>query len=168
MRKESGSTTTKVLPGPSLDLALVRAATRELASLPPAALRSGLVEVARPLEPEARSLLGGALGVSFEARVVEELGAGVRVTTSAGQVDATASALARRAARVVGELGRKAPDAAGSPDSGPDDATTTASSDSATSETTTDPARPETTTDSARPEIVAEPSAPRPPEASHA
>lgn len=98
-----------VLPGPSLDLALVRAACRELGSLPAAARSSAVVECARPLEAEARTLLRSTLGGPLEARVVEELGAGIRITTPAGQVDATATALTRRAARVVSALGREAP-----------------------------------------------------------
>jgi F0F1-type ATP synthase membrane subunit b/b' len=89
------------LEGPSLDVALVRAACAELGALPTAARGSALVESARPLEAEARRLLGGALGDGFKERTVSELLAGVRVTTSAGQVDATALSLARHAAQAV-------------------------------------------------------------------
>ena len=42
-----------------------------------------------------------ALGTTFEQRVVSELGAGVRVTTAAGQIDATALSVARQAASAV-------------------------------------------------------------------
>ncbi|HUB06711.1 MAG TPA: hypothetical protein VMB50_06910, partial [Myxococcales bacterium] len=55
----------------------------------------------RPLEPETTRLVAAALGREPEVRVVADLGAGVRVTTPAGQVDATAAAIARQAARAV-------------------------------------------------------------------
>lgn len=92
------------LEGPSLDAALVRAACKQLSSLPAADRRSAVVESARPLDTGARELLRGLLGQGFEERVVSDLGAGVRVTTRAGQVDATAVSLARRAARSVRTL----------------------------------------------------------------
>ncbi|MCA8960108.1 MAG: hypothetical protein KDC38_06325 [Planctomycetes bacterium] len=92
------------LDGPSLDLALVRGACVELASRGKGRA-DVLVESARPLEPQAVEHLERALGSRFQSRVVEELGAGVRVTTPDGQVDATAVALARRAARSILELG---------------------------------------------------------------
>lgn len=90
------------LEGPALDAALVRAACSRLSELPVAARASAQVEVARPLDAEATDLLAGALGRVLEARVVPELGAGVRVTTAAGQIDATAAGLAREAAKIVG------------------------------------------------------------------
>jgi len=95
----------ETLNGPSLDLALVRAACAELEALPSEARRSALVEGARPLEAEARRLLEDVLGEGFRERIVDELGAGVRVTTLAGEVDATALSLARRASQAVSALG---------------------------------------------------------------
>lgn len=98
------------LDGPSLDRALVRAACQQLRELPPPRRPGGslVVESARPLDEEASRLLHEALHaaptVGLDARVVEELGAGVRVTTSAGQIDATAAALARQAAARVRAL----------------------------------------------------------------
>jgi F0F1-type ATP synthase membrane subunit b/b' len=92
------------LPGPSLDAALVRAARAELAALPGADRGEALVESARELDDEARALLAGVLG-GFEERTVRELGAGVRVTTAVGQVDATAASIARFAARAVSAAG---------------------------------------------------------------
>ncbi len=89
------------LDGPSLDLALVRGACEELRALPPAVREAATVETARPLGPEARGALRDVLGTTFTERAVAELGAGVRVTTGAGQVDASALALARRAARDI-------------------------------------------------------------------
>jgi F0F1-type ATP synthase membrane subunit b/b' len=91
----------KTLDGPSLDAALVRAACRELSGMPEAGRQEARVEVARPLEEEARRMLGEVLGENFKEQVVDDLGAGVRVTTSAGQVDASAPALARQAAEQV-------------------------------------------------------------------
>lgn len=93
------------LDGPSIDVALVRAACAELETLPAETRRSALVEVARPIDPEAMNLLERALGAAegggVELRIVSELGAGVRVTTPAGQVDATAVSIARRAAQAA-------------------------------------------------------------------
>ena len=100
----------QALDGPSLDLALVRGACQEVRTLPEAARRAATVESARPLDPEGRRLLQDALGAEFTERTVAELGAGVRVTTTAGQVDASALAIARRAAR---ELAAAAGDEAG-------------------------------------------------------
>lgn len=102
----------EVLRGPSLDVALVGAACKELASFPAVARRSAVVESARPLDEEARRLLAGVLGDEFEARVIGDLGAGVRVTTAAGQVDATAVSFARRAARAVTAHGKDIEDRA--------------------------------------------------------
>jgi F-type H+-transporting ATPase subunit b len=89
------------LDGPSLDLALVRAACRELSTVPAQARGACVVESARPLDDASRRLLTEALGGPFDERVVRQLGAGVRVTTGAGQVDGSAVALARRAAQQV-------------------------------------------------------------------
>jgi F0F1-type ATP synthase membrane subunit b/b' len=89
------------LDGPSLDDALVHAACEKLRAMPGAALRSAFVEAAHPLDSAARSQLEAVLGTGFQERTVGELRAGVRVTTSAGQVDATAAAIARHAARAV-------------------------------------------------------------------
>ncbi|WP_338865013.1 hypothetical protein [Myxococcus stipitatus] len=89
------------LEGPALDLALVRAACVELGAVPVEARGAALVECARPLDAESRALLESVLGGALKERVVGELQAGVRVTTSAGQVDATAVAMARRAARAL-------------------------------------------------------------------
>jgi len=90
--------------GPPLDRGLARAAGRELANLPEKDRLPALVEAARPLDPETRSGLEAALGGAFDERVVAELGAGVRVTTAAGQVDASAAAIARRAASELRRL----------------------------------------------------------------
>ncbi|WNG23195.1 hypothetical protein F0U62_03445 [Cystobacter fuscus] len=93
------------LSGPELDTALARAACRELQSL---ATHGGwgqvVVESAQPLSPEARALvdsaLAGAPGVEF--RSAPRLGAGLRILTGAGLVDASASGLAAYAERALG------------------------------------------------------------------
>ena len=90
-----------VLDGPSIDLALIRAACMELEAVATQATGSTEVECARPLDAEARGLLEAALHGTFRERVVAELGAGVRVTTPAGQVDATSTSIARHAGRMV-------------------------------------------------------------------
>ncbi len=89
------------LDGPSLDLALTRGACDELRQLPDSARKAAVVECAHPVGDEERRLLRDALGADPEERTVPGLGAGVRVTTGAGQVDASALALAREAARQV-------------------------------------------------------------------
>ncbi len=97
----------ETLPGPSIDIALVRAACHELEGIPAAARKSAQVESARALDDEAKKLLETALGSQFSERVVRELGAGVRVTTPAGQVDATALSFARHASRAVRDVRRE-------------------------------------------------------------
>jgi F-type H+-transporting ATPase subunit b len=89
------------LDGPALDVALVRGACDQLRALPRKVRASAVVETARPLSPDGRRLLSETLGSDFEERTASELGAGIRVTTSLGQVDASAAALAREAARSV-------------------------------------------------------------------
>lgn len=87
---------------PDLDAALARAACTRLAGLPEGH-RNGLVEVetARPIDAEALAQLSAAAGpeATVKVRVVPELGAGVRVITRAGLVDATAAGLAAWAER---------------------------------------------------------------------
>jgi F0F1-type ATP synthase membrane subunit b/b' len=91
------------IAGPDLERALVAAAIRELESLPGEARAGCVVETARPLQDESRLKLSEALGPDFEERDVPELGAGLRITTRAGQVDASALALSRAAAERVAQ-----------------------------------------------------------------
>jgi F0F1-type ATP synthase membrane subunit b/b' len=95
---ESVRTLLLSLDGPGLDAALVRAALTQLDSLPQEARSAAVVECARPLDGESRVLLQRILGEHFQERIVAELGAGLRVTTAQGQVDASALSFARRAA----------------------------------------------------------------------
>ncbi|MEZ4429796.1 MAG: hypothetical protein R3A51_19125 [Nannocystaceae bacterium] len=96
------------LAGPSLDLALVRAACSELSTLREPERQHAVIESAAPLDAEARALLASHLGAPFQERLVQELGAGVRVTTKAGQIDCTAAALAAQAARQITALAASA------------------------------------------------------------
>jgi F0F1-type ATP synthase membrane subunit b/b' len=105
----------ETISGPSLDAALVEATCTRLEKLPRNSLGSPIVESARPLEPPQLDRLRRLLGADFEHRVIPELGAGVRVTTSAGQVDATAASFARRAAELTTQLQPE-----GSPPSAPE------------------------------------------------
>jgi len=98
------------LEGPPLDDALVRAACAELAALDHTTLGAVTVEAARELDRASRDALAAALQGEFAVRVLPELGAGVRVTTAAGQVDATAQALARDAGRRVAQALREGGD----------------------------------------------------------
>ncbi len=87
--------------GPALDAALVRAACERLSGV----VNTGgtaLVEHARPLDEQSRRLLTSVLG-EFRERGAPELGAGVRITTSEGQVDATATSFATQAASDVAD-----------------------------------------------------------------
>jgi len=85
--------------GPALDTALVRSACQQLSDGASSSTQA-LVEHAQPLSEEAQRLLRTALG-QYSARQVPELGAGVRIITDTGQVDATALSFARRAAQLV-------------------------------------------------------------------
>lgn len=89
----------EVIDGPSLDDALIRRLVAQLQQLEPP--RSGaIVESARPLSEASRKLLHELLG-EYRAREVPSLGAGARAITARGQVDASALALVRHAAREV-------------------------------------------------------------------
>jgi F-type H+-transporting ATPase subunit b len=91
------------LAGPELDTVLARAACRELQSLPAGGLGHVVVESARPLSPEARALVDSALAAvpGVEFRAAPRLGAGLRILTGAGLVDASAPGLAAYAERAL-------------------------------------------------------------------
>jgi len=91
----------QTIDAPSLDLGLVRAACAEIENLPADKRSGAVIEAARLLDASSRQLLGDALGQAIQERVVEELGAGVRITTAGGQIDASAEAIARHAASAV-------------------------------------------------------------------
>jgi F-type H+-transporting ATPase subunit b len=94
----------------SLDVALIRAACAEIEKLPADKRADPIVEAARPLDASSRELLGDVLGQTIKERIVKELGAGVRITMSGGQVDASAEAIARHtASEVAGAATGKSP-----------------------------------------------------------
>lgn len=90
----------EAIEGPALDEALVLRAIPELERLGSRGREPLSIETARPLTPKSKQALAALLG-AVQERVVPELGAGVRVTTRGGQVDATAAALARQAAEAL-------------------------------------------------------------------
>lgn len=90
------------LDAPDLESGLVRAACRQIDRLGPGALGDVLVESAGPLADADRSVLVAALGPAAgtaEFRVVPPLGAGLRVTTARGLIDASAAGIAAEAGR---------------------------------------------------------------------
>lgn len=98
----------ETVDGPPLEEALVGAVCERIAEWGDAELGDIVVEAARPLSAEAVRRLSERLRREVSVRVVAELGAGVRITSAAGQIDATAAAFARLAeGRVVAELSRE-------------------------------------------------------------
>lgn len=89
--------------GPSLDDALIRAAGDRLRAMPSNG-KAITIDAARPLLDEQRRSLAAAAGRDIHERVVTELGAGVRITTAVGQIDATAAGMARDAARQIAAM----------------------------------------------------------------
>jgi F-type H+-transporting ATPase subunit b len=90
----------------ALDRELVRAACRELRSSPAESRGTVVVETARPLEGDARREVEAELGDearNAEFRVVPGLGAGIRITTRQGLVDASIGGLADYARRALGK-----------------------------------------------------------------
>jgi len=98
------------LQASDLDGALLRSAGRQLEAVATDSLGAVLVESAAPLDEGARATMTGATSghaSSVEFRVVPELGAGLRVTTARGLIDASAAGIAAHAERVlVTALGR--------------------------------------------------------------
>jgi len=94
------------LDAPDLEQGLVGAACREVASLGPGPVGSVLVESAKPLSDGDRGRVVAACGSSAgdtQFRVVPALGAGLRVTTGRGLIDASAAGIAAEAGRRLKE-----------------------------------------------------------------
>jgi F-type H+-transporting ATPase subunit b len=93
------------IEGPDLEQALVDAARRELAALAAAGpVAPVIVEATGALEPAVLDSLAEAAGVArsdVSAREVPELGAGVRILTARGLIDASAAGLAAHAERAL-------------------------------------------------------------------
>jgi F0F1-type ATP synthase membrane subunit b/b' len=98
--------------GPELQSALIESACKQLGSLPPDALRPVKIETGQPLSPEQLAALNSALGPAAAAadfRTVDGLGAGVRISTGSGLIDASVSGLAQFARQsLVKEMKRRA------------------------------------------------------------
>jgi F-type H+-transporting ATPase subunit b len=90
--------------GSDLDRRLAQAACRALQALDEAALGVVTVESARPLDQDTQTALITILGEAARTaafRVTPTLGAGIRISTSHGLVDASATGLAAFAQRVL-------------------------------------------------------------------
>ena len=104
------------LGAPGLETALLDSACRQLRALDVKSLRAVLIESAQPLSGEARAALSTALdnrATDTDFRVVPGLGAGIRVTTAGGLVDASAAGIASQAERLLIEaLTKESPEVA--------------------------------------------------------
>ena len=104
--RESVARLLATLSVPDLDVSLVRAACRQLATLDRRSLGAVLVECAHPLGDAARAevttALDGHAGAA-EFRVVPDLGAGLRIVTAKGLIDASAAGIAREAERLLAD-----------------------------------------------------------------
>lgn len=91
------------LGGPELDTALARAACRELRAPSSEGLGHVVVESARPLPAEAHELVASELAGAASVRYLTapELGAGLRIITGLGMVDASASGMSAYARRAL-------------------------------------------------------------------
>lgn len=93
------------IQGPDLEQALVAAASRELAKLATGGpVDPMIVESAGELDPAVLDALARAAGVAraeMSARRVPELGAGIRILTARGLIDASAAGLAAHAERAL-------------------------------------------------------------------
>lgn len=92
------------LGAPGLETALIDSACRQVRALDGRSLGAVLIESAQPLSAEAQTALRAALAhrvTDAEFRVVPALGAGIRMTTAGGLVDASAAGIARQAERLL-------------------------------------------------------------------
>jgi hypothetical protein len=92
------------IDGPALDSALVEAGCRELRQMSAASLGSVVIESARPLSAHALEMLKAAIATradSVQEEVSSELVTGIRITTAAGMVDASAAGFARHAVHAL-------------------------------------------------------------------
>jgi F-type H+-transporting ATPase subunit b len=92
------------LGGPDLERALARAACRTLQALDGEALGAVTVDSAHPLDQETMAALTAVLGDAARTavfRVTPTLGTGIRISTSHGLVDASATGLAAFAQRTL-------------------------------------------------------------------
>lgn len=98
--RESVARLLATLHAPDLDASLAQAAYQQLQGVQDDALGPVLIESARPLADAARAGLEAVLNghaATTEYRVVSDLGAGLRITTAHGLIDASALGVARQA-----------------------------------------------------------------------
>lgn len=101
--------------GPELDESLARVACARLITLDGGTQGAVLVESAHPLDDVARATVTTALSSrahSTEFRVVPDLGAGIRIVTAKGLIDASAQGIAREVERVLVDSLAMAPEGA--------------------------------------------------------
>lgn len=94
------------LGGPDVERGLIQAACRELGALDGNDLGAVLIESAHPLDQEMQDIFKTALdsaASTLDFRVIPDLGAGVRISTSRGLIDATAIGLATFAHSALAE-----------------------------------------------------------------
>ena len=92
------------LGAPGLEAALIDRACRQVRALDAGSLGAVLIESAQPLSADAETTLRSALdqrATSAEFRVLRRLGAGIRMTTAGGLVDASAAGIASQAERLL-------------------------------------------------------------------
>jgi len=92
------------LGAPGLEAALIDSACRQVRALGGGSLGTVLIESAQPLNADAEAGLRTALdhrATGAEFRIVPGLGAGVRLTTARGLVDASAAGIASQAERLL-------------------------------------------------------------------
>ncbi|MCA9142649.1 MAG: F0F1 ATP synthase subunit delta [Planctomycetaceae bacterium] len=98
--------------GPELQSALIESACQQLRSLPQRTIAPVKIESALPLSPEQLAALNDALGPAASGadfRTVDGLGAGVRIATGQGLIDASVSGLTQFARQsLVQEMKRLA------------------------------------------------------------
>ena len=104
--RESVARLLTTLSGPDLDVSLVRAACHRLEAVDGRPLGAVLIESAQPLGDAARATVTAALdgrAPSTQFRVVPDLGAGLRIVTSKGLIDASARGIAQQAERLLAD-----------------------------------------------------------------
>jgi F-type H+-transporting ATPase subunit b len=98
--------------GPDLQSALIESACRQLDSFSRGAIAPVTVESNQPLSPQQLAAIQRALGPAAEStnfKTVDGLGAGIRISTSKGLIDASASGLVQFARHsLVNEMKRRA------------------------------------------------------------
>ena len=104
--RESVARLLTTLSATDLDVSLVHAACHQLAAMEGRPLGAVLIESAHPLDDAARLTMMAALNgraPSTQFQVVPDLGAGLRIVTSKGLIDASARGIAQEAERLLAD-----------------------------------------------------------------